>query len=311
LERLKAISRNPSPASEAEPYRPELIADEEPRYLRRQKPVEIRRKKFGARGWPFYRRVLAYGALAAAAVITGVAATRYLLYSPQMLLIKPDQIEVIGNRIVAREAVLQQFVHDRNRSVLLLPLESRRSQIEQLSWVESARVQRILPNRVRVDLTERTPIAFLRTGNELALIDAHGVILDRPEGEDLHFPIVTGLSEDLPRDQREKHMQLYQEFLKDIELVRGGSSSEVSEADLSNIKNVRVVITGLSRANDSQAVAVDFGPGEFTGKYKHLVDNFEKWQRENGCIGSINLQYARQAVVNPTPGSCPVAAKTR
>jgi len=26
--------------------------DDEPRYLRRQKPVEIRRKKFSGRGWP-------------------------------------------------------------------------------------------------------------------------------------------------------------------------------------------------------------------------------------------------------------------
>jgi len=44
LERLKPMQRNSSAAAAAadqEPYRPELVADEEPRYLRRQKPVEI------------------------------------------------------------------------------------------------------------------------------------------------------------------------------------------------------------------------------------------------------------------------------
>ncbi len=45
MERVKAIQRNASAATEADTYRPELIADDEPRYLRRQKPVEIRRKK--------------------------------------------------------------------------------------------------------------------------------------------------------------------------------------------------------------------------------------------------------------------------
>jgi hypothetical protein len=35
LERLKAIERG-NAAAAAEPYRPELLADEEPRYLRRQ-----------------------------------------------------------------------------------------------------------------------------------------------------------------------------------------------------------------------------------------------------------------------------------
>src|SRR5882762_11858424 len=49
---------HPNAATDADSYRPELIADDEPRYLRRQKPVEIRRKKFSGRGWPFYRRLL-------------------------------------------------------------------------------------------------------------------------------------------------------------------------------------------------------------------------------------------------------------
>ena len=54
-------------AAEQEAYRPELIADEEPRYLRRQKPVEIRRKKFGGKTWPFYRRVFFWTVVGAAA----------------------------------------------------------------------------------------------------------------------------------------------------------------------------------------------------------------------------------------------------
>src|SRR5207244_9460508 len=135
---------------------------------------------------------------------------------------------------VSREAVLQQFIHDRNRSILQVPLEARRSQLEQIAWVETASVQRILPNRLRIELTERTPVAFVRNGNELALIDAHGVILDRPHGEELHFPIVTGVSEEVPRDQREKRMQAYEEFIKAIDLVRSGSSDRVSGVDLCN-----------------------------------------------------------------------------
>ena len=61
MERVKTISRGKDRRrAEAESYRPELLTDEEPRYLRRQKPVEIRRKKFAGRragrfisGWRF------------------------------------------------------------------------------------------------------------------------------------------------------------------------------------------------------------------------------------------------------------------
>jgi len=310
LERVKAIQRNTSAAAEADSYRPEMMADDEPRYLRRQKPVEIRRKKFSGRGWPFYRRVLVLSFAGVAGVTAAVYGVQFLLYSPGMLL-KPDQIELRGSRIVSREAVLQQFVHDRNRSVLRVPLDARRSQLEQIPWVESASVQRILPNRLRVELTERTPVAFARNGAELALIDTHGVILDRPRGEDLHFPVVTGVSEELPRDQREKRMQTFEEFMRNIELVRGGSSDRVSEVDLSNPKDVRVVMTGLASANDAQAVTIHFGSSEFTGKYKMLVDNFSQWQANAGRVQSIDLQYSRQVVVNPDASAGTTAARSK
>ena len=305
MERVKAMQRNASAARDTDSYRPELVADEEPRYLRRQKPVEIRRKKFTGRGWPFYRRVLVVSIAGVAGMTAAYYGAQFLLYSPSMLLLKPDQIELTGNHIVSREAVLQQFVDDRDRSVLRVPLESRRGQLEQIPWVESASVQRILPNRLRIELTERTPVAFVRNGNELALIDTHGVILDRPRGEELHFPIVTGVSEEVPRDQREKRMQAYEEFIKAIDLVRSGSSDRVSEIDLSNPKDLRVVMTGLANPSDSQAVTIHFGSGEFTGKFKMLIDNFSQWQANAGRVQSIDLQYSRQVVVNPdtSPGT--------
>jgi cell division protein FtsQ len=298
-------------AADADSYRPELIADDEPRYLRRQKPVEIRRKKFSGRGWPFYRRLLVLTFAGAAGVTAAIYGTRFLLYSPAMLLLKPDQIELTGNHIVSREAVVHQFAHDHNHSVLRVALDARRSQIEQIPWVESASVQRILPNRIRVELTERAPVAFARNGNELALIDAHGVILERPQGEDLRFPIVSGVSEDVPRDQREKRMQVYMEFTKGIDFVRAGSSEGVSELDLSNPKDLRVVMIGLAGPTDSQAVTIHFGAGEFTGKYKMLVDNFSQWQANTGRVQSIDLQYMRQVVVNPDTSAGTVAKKTR
>jgi len=305
---VKSLSRGAT--ADAETYRPELLGDDEPRYLRRQKPVEIRRKKFTGRSWPFYRRVFFYGVVGIAGISAAWTAGRFLLYGQPMLLIRPDQIEISGNHIVSREAVLQQFARDRGLSVLRIPLDARRTALEEISWIESASLQRVLPNRIRVELTERTPIAFVRNGTELALIDAHGVILDRPRGEDLQFPIVTGLSESMPREERGKRMQTYQEFMNDIDLVRSGSSDRVSEVDLANPKDLRAVMTGIASASDPQALTIHFGTGDFTGKYRMVVENFAQWQANNGRVHSIDLQYAKQVVLNPDTTSASVS-KTR
>src|SRR5205823_360615 len=83
----------------------------------------------------------ATGAAVSAAAFYG---TQFLLYSPSMLLLKPEQIELAGNHVVTREAVLKPFYEDRNRSVLRIPLDARRNQLEQIPWVElvAARVER-------------------------------------------------------------------------------------------------------------------------------------------------------------------------
>lgn len=310
MERVKAMPRH-TVRADADSYRPDLLHEDEPRYLRRQKPVEIRRKKFGGRSASFYRRAFVFGVVATALITAAALAGDFLYHSPQVALLKPDQVELFGNHIVSRDAVLQQFARDRGHSVLSVPLDVRRSALEELSWVESASVQRILPNHIRVAITERIPIAFLRNGTELALIDAHGVILDRPRGEDFHFPIVTGLSDNVPRDERGRRMQTYQDFVKDIDMVRVGSSDRVSEIDLSSPKDLRAVMTGISTANDAQAVTIQFGQSDFAGKYRLIVDNFAQWQASNGRVRSVDMQYSRQVILNTDSSGSTTIAKTR
>jgi cell division protein FtsQ len=304
------MSRNTG-GPDADSYRPDLLHEDEPRYLRRQKPVEIRRRKFGGKSASFYRRAFVFALTGTVLLAAAAIATDFLYHSPQVALLKPDQIELVGNRIVSRDAVLQQFARDRGHSVLSIPLDARRSALEELSWVESAGVQRILPNHIRVEITERTPVAFLRNGTELALIDAHGVILDRPRGEDLHFPIVTGLSDNVLRDERARRVQTYQDFLKDIDVVRANSSDRVSEIDLSNPRDLRAVMSGIGAANDAQAVSIQFGQSDFAAKYRLVVDNFAQWQASNGRVRSIDLQYSRQVILNTDTSGSTTVAKTR
>jgi len=304
---MKAMPRNAArnaAAAEVEPYRPELVDSDEPRYLRRQKPVEIRRKKFGGKTLSFYKNLFLWALVAGALLVAAYFGADFLLHSPKVLLLKPDQVEVNGNHVVPREAVLASFKQDRGRSVLRIPLEARRNEVEQIAWVQSASVQRVLPNHVRVEITERTPIAFVRNGSELALIDAAGVILDRPRDEDLNFPIVTGLNDNMPRPDREKLMQNFQEFIRAAELIRPGSTDHISEVDLSDAHDLRVVMAGFPGVNATQAVTVHFGSGEFNGKYRLLVENFARWQAKTGCVQSIDLRYTRQIPVNADPNGC-------
>ncbi|MGE0627668.1 MAG: cell division protein FtsQ/DivIB [Hyphomicrobiaceae bacterium] len=64
--------------------------------------------------------------------------------------------------------------------------------IEQLPWVKSARVRRLLPDRLAVDIVERTPFAMWRTKGGTFLIDGEGRVLVAVTEGEFGLPVVSG-----------------------------------------------------------------------------------------------------------------------
>jgi cell division protein FtsQ len=292
---------------------PEVLVEDEPRYLRRQKPLEIKRRKFGKQAWRLYLRVTLGILGAAAAIFAGYQTIHFLLYSPRFQLADLEQIEVTGNEHVSREAVLEKFAADQGRSVLRVPLDERRQELENIAWVEQATCQRLLPNRIRVEIVERRPVAFLRLATELALIDGHGVILERPLQGEFRFPVVTGISEAMPRDERERRMQLFVQFMKDVEMARPGAAEQVSEVDLSESSDLRATLAGLPELGDPAqggqvSVLVHFGSGKYQDKFRTFVENLRQWRAAAGRLESVDLRFDRQVVVNPETVPAPATA---
>src|SRR5207253_11321287 len=77
-----------------EVYPPEALADDEPRYLRRQKPLEIRRRKFGRKTWPAYRRWTLIAVASFAAGFIGYRGVQFLLFSPSIEFGDLYQVEI-------------------------------------------------------------------------------------------------------------------------------------------------------------------------------------------------------------------------
>jgi cell division septal protein FtsQ len=249
-------------SGESEMYQHEALADAERRYLRRQKPVEVRRRGFSRRGWPAVRRWIVGVVATVSAIFVLYQGARFFLFSPAVQLAGYDQIEVVGNHYVSRAAVTERFASD-------------------------------------IDLTERTPVAFLRTTAGLTLLDAQGVILERPLEAAFHFPVVTGLTEAMQLADREKRMHLFLDFLRDVDLARPGAGDSVSEVDLADAGDVRVTLAGLNALEPQDTLLVRFGDQDFVNKYRLLLDNLDQWHARTGRIESVDLRFARQVVVNP------------
>ncbi len=225
-----------------------------------------------------------------------------ILHDERFMIASSSSIETVGNSHVTRRQLVSLFGEDIERNIFRVPLEDRRSQIENLPWVQRATVMRLLPNHLRISVDERTPVAFVRQGNRIGLVDANGVLLGISADAQLKthysFPVVTGLTESDPLSMRAARMKLYSRFTGELDGSGQKISEKLSEVDLSNPEDVRAVVQ-----DKGGEVMVHFGEEEFLDRYKKFEEHLGEWRQQYPHLASVDMRYDRQVVLEMQPGT--------
>jgi cell division protein FtsQ len=229
-------------------------------------------------------------------------AKSYLLHDERFVIPSSSSIEFEGNAHVTRAQLLGIFGEDVERNIFAVSLEQRRAELERLPWVAHATVMRLLPNRMRVSVVERTPVAFVRQGNRIGLVDGNGVLLDMPVDakvkEHYSFPVVTGISGSDPVSTRAARMKIFERFTTELDGAGEKISQELSEVDLSNPEDVQALIP-----DRSAEILVHFGEDSFLDRYRRFKDHLQEWRTLYPKLSSVDMRYERQVVLQMPPGS--------
>ncbi len=274
----------------------ELEGEQESPYLRRQKAVAVRRHRL-LWGW---RWVLFFTAAVAPVGITSYYLTTFALSSPRFELHSADDVQVAGNQFVSREEVANALglpLHAGSGpgiKVFRLSLEAERKQVEAIAWVRSAALTRILPNRLVVHITERTPVAFTNAGGHVSLVDSDGVLLDKPENASFDLPVITGLDSTASLDECRTRIALYQDFMGQLGEEISHSGWMVSEADLADGDDLKALLV-----QGRETLQVHFGHENFLEHFHTFLALLPELRKSNAPLDSVDLRYRNQVVVNP------------
>jgi len=294
---------------------------QEPAYVPRRGSL---RGRFGILRRSLAGRIVLGVTLLAILCTAAVAAAwvRYsVLHDARFVLSTSDDIQVEGNAHLTRAQVLGVFAADLERNIFRMPLAERRADLERLPWVEHATVMRLLPDHVRVLVTERTPVAFVRQGTQIGLVDASGVLLDMPQedaGDPRYsFPVLTGIEAADPMSTRAARMAIYLEFMKALDGGGKKLTNSISEVDVSNPEDVQALVT-----TGGSDVLVHFGEEDFLTRYNLFEDHLAGWKQQYPQLASADMRYVGQIVLEMKPGAtaastadsgsaaAPAAAKT-
>jgi cell division protein FtsQ len=298
-------SRKASYSKISEDESPDDYADlyEEPAFRRQGGAFRVKVRKGLPKSW-VGRGLFALGFLAVVGVIlAGLAGLRSaLLHDGRFVMTTSSDVQIVGNHNVTRAEVLSVFGADLERNIFRVPLNERRADLERLPWVAHATVMRLLPNRLRIAVTERTPVAFVRHGSQIGLVDANGVLLDMPPDAagDPHysFPVLTGLSVGDPLSTRAARMAIYGRFMQELDSAGKKNSSTISEADVSNPEDLKAVVS--SGGSD---ILVHFGDEDFLHRYQEFEQHLPEWKAQYPKLAAADMRYERQVVLEMQPGT--------
>jgi len=269
------------------------VAEESP-FLRGQKRVSARRSSLPQKTVSGLMWASIAAALLCAAVVIGASFYRYGERSWRFRVDSSDNIEITGMQNVTKAQIMEVMGADIGRNIFFIPLAQQKAQLEQIPWVESASVMRFVPNRLQVEIHERTPVAFARVGPRIFLIDAGGTLMDLSPKHKYSFPAIVGMNPGEPLSTRAPRMRAYNELVRDLDSGGARYSQDLSEVDLSDLEDVKV------RVNDPAGdVLVHLGSSDYLPRYKIYVTHAREWRQQFQKLESVDLRYENQIVVNP------------
>ncbi len=213
-------------------------------------------------------------------------------------------VEVQGSYRASSDEVQAVVRHEVEQTgVWKANLDEINSRLERLPWVRTAIVSRVLPDGIRVRITERVPSAVVRTASgRFRWIDEDAVLLGEmlPTDQIPAF-FLRGLNEEDSEAARKENRERVKKFLQlQRDWNASGLSERVSEVNLIDIRDVRAQLAG-----DNSQIEVRLGSQDHGKRLKDALDVLDGQRQtpRGSLISYIDMSQGKRAIVGLTSGA--------
>jgi cell division protein FtsQ len=195
---------------------------------------------------------------------------------------------VEGVHYASPSQVRHVFSADLGRSLYLVPLQKRRQQLLEIDWIEEAAISKVWPNTIKAEIRERVPVAFVHLPanrkdgvSQFALIDRDGYILRPRVASKFTLPVIIGVRETEPLDNRRVHVQRVLAMLRSI----GPLSEQISEIDVNDPNDLIV-----AEHAENSVVNLMLGNENYAERLKNFVANFSEIKAKRPEVRTLDLR---------------------
>lgn len=227
-----------------------------------------------------------------------------LVYANPAFAIKAIEVETDG--VIAVDHLRRWAGVRKGDNLLALDLARVKRDLELVPAIESASVERILPNRVRIRIVEREPVAQVnvprpRPGGGVEIgnyqLDPLGFIMlpvdirqraSLPTEDESRLPVVAGINpNDIQAGRRVETPQLRAA----LELIRAFAGSAM--AGLAELKRIDVSSPGVLVVTTGQGAEVVFGLDDFDLQLRRWRAIYEEGQKHGRALAWLDLAITK------------------
>jgi len=175
-------------------------------------------------------------------------------------------------------------------NLLLLDISRLQDRVEAHRWVKAARLRKVFPSTLKIEITEREPAAVLKTGESFLMIDRDGVWLEQMAArEDANLPLF--LDNASFKDNYQEKLGL---AWKCLDALTPEQRLEVEALDLSEPESVSVYLLG-------QATRLILGGERFSERLSFIRSYKETMEGQNGPLEYVDLRFDDRIIFKPLP----------
>lgn len=223
--------------------------------------------------------------LAAGIVIATVTYGAVVAYRSSPLELK--KVEVAGNSNIIASEIARQSGLVRGEHLLEISTARVAQRVKSIPWIDSTRVERVLPSTVRITVVERQPVAVVEVEGRSFLCDAKGVLIAE-ESRDLIRFLDLPIEDPVPGSQI-KARQLDHAFAV-VKSLESSLAEEVRSVRAGSVDRITLELQG--------GTLVLYGASEDTEDKNHAISRLlARYRAEDKEILQIDVRVPSRPAV--------------
>ncbi|MDD3706190.1 MAG: FtsQ-type POTRA domain-containing protein [Clostridiaceae bacterium] len=203
---------------------------------------------------------------------------------------------VNGNNNVTREEIIKLSSIYYGENIFRINKRNSMKSIFQNPYVKMIKINRILPDRVVIDIIEREIMVYVPYVGSYLNIDEEGMILEiNPAIKRVDLPVVKGLKFETFKVGEFLKVENEEQFSTTTQLIKVVKNAEmlnmISEIDISDLSDIKLKIKEGIKANLGSADNLDYK----ISFAKSIVEDVKK----SGIKGTIEMSHDGNPVFKP------------